>query len=111
MVARTYALAPSSSRAIRIISRQVVITLRTSAQLSRRTISMPCAAPARAGTAASRRQRRPARRALCTEPCGAVKDLMLYRLHRAPACLNAPWRPSCPTCRARSTPGPRSASC
>ena len=51
MVLRTYSWAPSTFLCIRIISRLVVTTLRTSKQLSRRTVSMPCtAAPARSQT-------------------------------------------------------------
>ena len=38
----TYATAPSTSFSISIFSRLVVITSRTSRQLSRRTVSMPC---------------------------------------------------------------------
>ena len=41
-MARTNALAPSSSLSISIFCRHVVTTLRTSRQLSRRTVSIPC---------------------------------------------------------------------
>ena len=44
MVSRTYCCAPASSSCSSMRSRQVATTVRTSWQLSRRTVSMPCAA-------------------------------------------------------------------
>ena len=42
MAALAYAWAPDTSLSMRMRSRQVVTTLRTSRQLSLRTVSMPC---------------------------------------------------------------------